>query len=395
MALNIASFAAAMKTIYTKENIENMSYTDHPLMALISKDTNFKGDLKKIPVITSNAQGQSADFATAKANKSDVQTDAFFISRVKNYGIASVDNETMLATEGDSGAFLEAFTTQVDSVMRSVSNTLAVQIYRSGSGSIGQVAAINTLVLTLASVESVTNFERGMNLNLSTADGGGSVKAQTPVITAVDRDNGTITVDSATGIAVNDYLFIEGNYDKAISGLQAWLPITVSGADNFFTVNRSKDKTRLAGVYFDGSAGTMEEAMINAAHRLGREGGKASHVFMNHAAYAQLLIEVGSKVQRVDLKATATISFPGLELNGPRGVLKIVADADCPAGEAYMLDLSTWKLESLKPAPHIINQDGMESLRDSDADSVEFRIGYYAQVSCKAPGRNCRIKLPA
>jgi len=35
----------------------------------------------------------------------------------------------------------------------------------------------------------------------------------------------------------------------------------------------------------------------------------------------------------------------------------------------------------------------MKMLRESSADSVEIRCGYYAQLGCRAPGFNARVTL--
>ena len=55
--------------------------------------------------------------------------------------------------------------------------------------------------------------------------------------------------------------------------------------------------------------------------------------------------------------------------------------------------MNVWKLYSLGKAPRILDSDGMRFLRDSNADSVEVRVGYYAQLGCRAPGWNCNINL--
>jgi hypothetical protein len=58
-----------------------------------------------------------------------------------------------------------------------------------------------------------------------------------------------------------------------------------------------------------------------------------------------------------------------------------------------MLQMDVWKLYSLGAAPKLLNQDGNRVLRQSDEDGVEIRTGYYAQLGCRAPGFNIRLKL--
>jgi hypothetical protein len=87
-----------------------------------------------------------------------------------------------------------------------------------------------------------------------------------------------------------------------------------------------------------------------------------------------------SKIQYIDMKVNAEIMFRGIQINGPRGPIKVVPDQNCPNDRAFMLDMDSWKLYSLGKAPKILDTDGLRMLRDSNADSVEVRVGYYAQL---------------
>lgn len=294
---------------------------------------------------------------------------------------------------------MEAATTEIDGAIHSAARSLAIAMYRSGSGRIGQIASISGATVTLSEVEDITNFEKGMTLVVSASDGGGSVRAGSVLVSGVDRDLGTVTasVNWTSGIsaaAANDYIFVQGDYDAKIKGLLAWLPSTApTSGDSFFSVDRSSDATRLAGIRFEGSAMPIEEALISAASRVAREGGKPTHCFMSYSKYADLEKALGSKVQYIDMKVNAEIMFRGVIVNGPRGPIKVVPDQNCPNDRAFMLELDMWKLYSLGKAPKILDTDGLKMLRDSNADSVEVRVGYYAQLGCRAPGKNANIKL--
>jgi hypothetical protein len=400
-SLDMTAFASALKVHYTAQRIQNMVYRDNPLLAMMSKYEQFGGKNLPIPIKYGIPQGRSASFADAQANKVASKYKDFVLTRVKDYSLASIDNETLEASKGNSNAFIEAATSEIDGAIQSATRSLAVAMYRTKSGSIGQVAAstnVATAVIVLSDVESVTNFEVSMVLEASTADGGGAVKATKRTIIAVDRDLGTVTVDSVlntgTAWAVADFLFVDGDYDAKMSGLLSWLPSTAPTAgDNFFSVDRSADVTRLAGIRFDGSALPIEEALISAASRAAREGGKPDHCFMSYSKYADLEKALGSKVQYVDMKVNPEIGFRGILINGPRGPIKVVPDQNCPSDRAFMLQLDTWKLYSLGKAPQLLDSDGNKMLRESNADAVEVRIGSYAQIGCQAPGFNVNIRL--
>lgn len=339
-------------------------------------------------------------FSTAQANKTNSQLKDFVLTRNSDYSLASISNEVLEASKGNANAFMEAATTEIDGAIQSATRSLAVAIYGTGSGTIGQVAnsSFATPVLTLVEAADVTNFEVGMKLAVSATNGGGSVRAGTLTVVGVDRDAGTVTMSGnlsagIAAIAQNDFISVQGDYDAKVKGLRAWLPDSAPTSSPFFGVDRTADVTRLGGIRFDGSAMPIEEALISAASRVAREGGKPDHCFMNYEQYADLEKALGSKVQYIDLKATAEIAFRGIVINGPRGPIKCIPDQNCPAGRAFMLDLKVWKLYSLGKAPKILDADGMKMLRESSADAVEVRVGYYAQLGSRAPGWNANIKL--
>lgn len=400
MALDMTSFASALKQHYTSDRVENMVYSDNPLLALLPKMESFGGKNLPIPIIYGNPQGRSATFSDAQANKTDAKLKDFVLTRNHDYSLASIDNETLEASKGNANAFMEAATTQIDGAIQSATRSLAIALYGSGSGKLGRVTTGSTgTSITLTNADDVTNFEVGQELVFSTADGGGSVKSGSVTVVGVDRDSGVLTVDAMTAIdggsgsATNDYIFTEGDYDAKVKGLAAWVPASAPSSSAFFGVDRTADVTRLGGIRYDASAMPIEEGLISAASRVAREGGKPDHCFMNYSKFADLEKALGSKVQYVDVKANAEIGFRGIMINGPRGPIKVIPDQNCPSDRAFMLQMNVWKLYSLGKAPKILDADGMKMLRDSSADSVEVRIGYYAQLGCRAPGWNCNIKL--
>ena len=353
-----------------------------------------------IPIIYGNPQNRSATFSTAISQDSSSQLKDFVLTRSKDYSIGNIDNETLEASKGNANAFLEAATVEIDGAIHSAARSLAVALYGTGSGMLGRIASgQTTATITLSDIESITNFEKGMVLVASTANGGGSVKAGTATIVGLDRDLGTITFSAALNtligtIAANDYLFAQGDYDLKIKGLLAWLPSSApTSGDNFFGVDRSSDATRLAGIRFDGSSMPIEEALVSAAARVAREGGKPDYCFMNYSKYADLEKALGSKVQYIDMKVNPEIAFRGIQINGPRGPIKVVPDQNCPNDRAFMLQMNVWKLYSLGKAPKILDTDGLKWLRQASSDGVQVRVGYYAQLGCRGPGFNANVQL--
>ena len=226
-------------------------------------------------------------------------------------------------------------------------------------------------------------------------------------VSGVNRSAGSFTVSAATvtnatdGIpllAVNDYLFIRGDRDEisspargAIAGLEAWIPATAPTNALFFNVDRTQDITRLGGLRMDGSGGPIEEVLIDAAAKVAREGGSLDHYFMSYGKWVELEKALGSKVQYVDLMATATVGFRGIQIQGPKGMIKVMADRSCQSDRIWGLTLNTFKLKSLGEPVKALNLDGLKMLRRHDDDSVEARWGFRGNLGCHAPGMNICI----
>ena len=388
----MTTFAAALKQHYTDEKIENMVYKDNPFLAMIAKYEDFGGENLKLPVKYGLPMGRSATFADAVSNKSASQLKAFLLTRKADYAIASIANETIEASKGNANAFIEAATFEIDGAIEAATRSLAISLYGDGSGQIGVVGSLATTTasndtVTLATIQDITNFEVGMQLNFGTA-------TSNKEISTINRDTGVILLTGASGATTTEAIYVDGDKDNKLTGLGGWLPSSAPGStDSFFGVNRSSDATRLGGIRFDGSSLPIEEALIGAAARVAREGGKPDVCFINYNNFADLEKALGSKVSYVDVKVNPEIGFRGIMVHGPRGPIKVVPDQNCPNGVAYLLQMDVWKLYSLGKAPKILDSDGLKFLRESTADAVEARVGYYAQLGCRAPGFNVRVAL--
>lgn len=407
MALDMTSFEAALKEHYTADAVENLVYMDNPLLALIAKQEDIGGELWKVPLIYGNPQNRSATFSQAASTDTSSELKAFLVTRVKDYSLAKIDNETILASKGNANAFMEAATTEIDGAINSLTRSLATGLYRAGFGKIGAInATVTGTTLTLANSEDIVNFEVGMVLVFSETEGASTLRdsGDSVTVTAVDRSSGSMTVtpdlSGISGLTSGDSIFVKGDRQNSatpsrlkVAGLEAWCPASAPSSSSFFGVDRTSDVSRLGGQRYDASGVPIEEALIEAASRVAREGGKIDHFFMNYAKFSELQKALGSKVQYVDLKVNAEVGFRGIMVNGPRGPVKVIPDQNCPSNRIFGLQLNTWKLGSIGKAVRVINTDGLTMLRVTDADQVQVRYGSYLNLACKAPGFNINVQV--
>lgn len=325
------------------------------------------------------------------------------------------------ASRDDAGAFVDAFKLSMDTGFRNISNDLAHDLYGSGTGSRGNIGTIvtngvtNAVTITLSDPQQVTQFEVGMVL-VSSATDGSTPSTDTVTITGVNRPGGVLTGTasvtpsstlSATWIATA-FLYVQGDIASTgstttssflkVTGLNSWMPIAaVAPGDSFWGVDRSRD-SRLQGVFYNGTSQSIEEALIDAASLVAREGGQPDTAFMSFASYSALEKSLGSKVQYISVKHDlADIAFEALRVQAPYGPINVLPDRNATSQRAYLLQMDTWKFRSLNKSPHILTYgvEGLEGARIGDNDALQVRIGYYGNLICNAPGWNCVVQLSA
>jgi len=404
--LDLTAANAILKELYPAgQPLHNMVYEDNPAFAMIPKFEKFTGKYLPTPMIYGVSQGRSSNFSNAQGNQSPVQAASFLITRKTDYSIATLDNQTMLAAKDDAGAFIETAKLNVDGAIRSATLSATSSLFRSGTGSISSIASggITSGVITLNNINDVAQFEVNQVLQASATDGA-APRAALGYVIAVDRSAGTVTV-SATGLGGaagspslwvgGDFLLQLGDSNNKMSGYAAWCPATAPAAsDNFYGVNRSTDTWRLGGGRYDGSKQPLEEAAVDAASLVAREGGKPNIGISNYASYAAVEKALGAKVQYVDVKGPGEISFRGIRINGPNGEIRWFPDRSCQAATLWLLQENTWQLASLGEVPMILRYaDGNEMLRVYNQDASEVRVGHYSNVRCFAPGWNAQVTL--
>jgi hypothetical protein len=399
MVLDTSTAAAVLKTYYSNQRVTSLTYKDAPLYAMLDKVKDFFGSSYPLPMRVTNPQGRSATFTNAQNQKKESNYKTFSLTRVRDYSLASISTEAILASENDAGAFLRLATAEIDGALDSMRRSISWSLYGDGSGALGQVASSDNTAnsITLTNVEDISKIEVGQTLVVWSAASGGSQRNYdgtntTLTVKSVDRDAGSFAtnedITSSKTIAANDYIFVSGDRGAKLSGLAAWIPSTApTSGDSFFSVDRSVDATRLAGVRITSTGKPADEALVDAARRMGREGANPDTVMTNFGRYASLEKTLGAKVRYKDVEV-AGIAFRGIEVSGPKRAITVLPDADCPANLQYMLTMDTLALYSLKEPIMLLDQDGNKMLRESTADAHEVRVGGYFNFGCVSPRDN-------
>ncbi len=253
--------------------------------------------------------------------------------------------------------------------------------------------------LDLVTDADALNFEVNQKIVTSGTLSGGSVRSGSLTVSAVDRDATSNQVTTSanlsgiTGIAQNDFIYVEGNYDN---GEWVWqigfLPSSPpSSGDPLFGQDRSSDPTRLGGQ----RVAALQPVKRPSSMVLEGQPEKVDNLITFLFPSQTSLLWKRNWNPPFNVKLTPILEQVSVQWKcmPPYGVAKIIPDKDCPVGIAYALQMDTWHFATIGEPVSIIDADGNRILRQSSADGVEVRVGFYGQLACTAPGFNCRIAL--
>ena len=411
-AADSTTYLGALKRLYPQNDIERAVYGECPLVAMMPKRTDLYGEAEHVAIRFGNTSGRSATFANAKANKGSSPIDKWLITTASDYSLFSITGRLIRQSQNKKGAIVDALQEEMDSAMDAMGRSFAKGAYGNGGGAIGRISSgsnVATATITLASLadntvndaNTVVHFEKGQVLNLAATDGTtGTVRVGQVSVKSVDRDAGTVTINEAswstiTGASTGDFIFIDGDFNAKMKGLDAWLPGTApTNGDNFFGMDRSQDANRLAGVRVDGTGLQIEEAIKKFLQRLYRNGAKVTHIFLNDANFLDLDLSMGSRKEYADSKM-GEVGYTGIKFNAPgMKPVEIYPDFNCTFNVGYGLTMPDWSIRGPGNFPFIDDRDGNDRiLREDAADAFEGRIVSYHQMVCTNPSRSGRLKL--
>lgn len=405
-SLDVTSVTAVLKEIYPNGLPKELLYKNAPTLAILPKDTEAGGYGKQIhvPIQFGDPQGRSATFANARTAATPSKYKAFDVTLVNDYGVCFIDGEVLDRTKSDRGTFVKAFKTEVKNTLRQLRNSFIHAMFRNGGGALGQISATSnpaTPTITLALPSDVRFFSIGQILRTATTDGtSGAVKAGSVTLTAINRNTGALTASGnwSAGIgtvAVNDFIFVDGDFGLKVSGFDAWIPPTDPGATPFFGMDRSVDPMRLGGVRQDFSGIPIEEAVPRMLERMWREDATTDVITMHPIDWTNFEIALGSKVVYGDIRASDApqVGFATIKVRGPGGEVDLISDPNEIPNVAHALQLDTWTVYSIGDIPKMLDNDGMAVLRNITSDGVEAQMVYRAQMACTAPGWNGRFQI--
>lgn len=408
MPSNLTQVAFIAKRVYSDDRTTEHTLRDHVFFNMVTRKTVFGGEDFRYAIKTGNPQSISGTFSTAQtqaaaATATGASKGKQLATQPKlKYGVVQIDGPSLERLGGSYQSFFDHVTMEFDSTLEELGDSLAFDLTHDGSGNRGQRASISTNTITLSVADDARNFKEGMVIIASPNADGSSPRTGSSILTAVDEDNGTITMTLAadiTGFANNDFLFRQGDPATGYDGIALHLPLTapVFGSDSFRGIDRGSNPRRLAGVRVNDPNSPIEETagLIGVKIKQSGKNVNGGCAFWNPIRFWECVRRLNAKVEYQKAGGTADYGFEYIMIHTPAGTIKAYSDADMPINRQYVGKVDSVEIRHLGKFPGWITDDGGKmSLRVNNADAVEARARSHSQTVWRVPGEWGVASLP-
>lgn len=401
MAITSAPLFDSLKTYYAKNGVTSLLYKNSPTLEKVEQDF---------------VSGKTANFAALYARSAGVGSNLLAVEaaiaktgRVKEFAVTpanmfageSFGEKELLASRDNAGAYLPIAELKMFNACEGYRKNVAQAFFGDGTGYICDVPATdadgasfislanNAEVTFLFEIYQTMYIDIGTSLKFKTSrTAADDSNAVTFEVTAIDGKK--VTIKNVSGSTYSyqsgDVISIAGAISTSgtrliPTGLAGWLPKTVTAGENFFGIDRSIARDRLAGSHLARDTGNNEkiyEVLQRAIAAVRRYGSKADMIVMNDEDYLTMAAEIEAKTtfQKVNggTKGKAQIGYDGFGFSVITNFLdQIIPDQYCPKGTAYVLDSQVVRMWAFNDASKIMKdgiglEPGKPAVVSSDAD---------------------------
>ena len=276
-----------------------------------------------------------------------------------NYLRIRVSGQAMKATVNDSGSFVRARSSEMTQGGNDLRRDINRQIFTDGNAAIAQCASVSTATITLTTptTTQMNQLHVGMLIDVGTVSDA-DAKGAGLEISSIDKSAGTVTftTNPTAGVGTSHFLYRQGNkLDVDGSGADA-----ADGAGTLELIGLAKivgaAGTSLHNV--DSSTYTSWSSTINSNSGTNRaatdtlfekviddidiESGKSPNLCVTTKGVRRNYAAQLKSMKRFNDGASLTLKggFKALTIDCGDVSLPLVADRDCPANLAYLLNTS-------------------------------------------------------
>lgn len=296
------------------------------------------------------------------------------------------------AAQGGAKAFMDATKFLVANMLRSITKKLEIELLYGQMG-YGTVSSVSGNVITITTAEWAPGiWSGGENMPLEIRDTTGATIRGECVVSSVDLDARTVTVNALPGGTTGtDVLWHKGAYGNEFAGIHKILTNT----GTLFNISATTYSLWKGNTYSAASA-ALSLAKIERAIALAVNKGLDSDVkvVVNPKTWADLLVEQ-TALRKFDASYSPESMASGaksIKFYGQNGMITIEPTIYCKEGYAYVLSMDDFA--RVGSTDVTFKRPGMEGqfFRElENSAGVELRCFSDMALFCSAPGKNVLI----
>lgn len=399
---NLTDQTNLFKINYYKRS-ENMYNSYNVLHGRVKKRYDFTGKQRFVatPMSFSGGVG-SGSLPTANAGNYE----GAIITAKKVYARAEIDRESIKASQGKEGAFVEATKETVQKTVESYMRNCSRILFGDGTGALGSGdgttnvsgagSSADPFVVVIGSASwKEANWEEKDFVNYDSETSLLEVSEVTPstrTVKFVGTSAGLTALSGSGPVPTNKSFYMQGSKDNDPTGLKK-IADAVLGTTSVYgiTAQRRWSMTVEAKSGAGINPGMMNNIMLN----IERKFGKVPNLICTSYVQLEKILEFMEDQKVYNLpnrNVKGQLSFSGVEFMSSRGPIGIFADRFCEDDRMYFLNDNFIEVHH-RPGFGWFDDDGTVFLRSSDSDEYEARYGGYYENYITPTAHGCLTGL--
>lgn len=394
-AQNTASTVSAwLKEIYA-DSLHNLVPEGVRLLKLVKFESGSKelGDKYIQPVALTHEFGFSVGSGAFTLNDAIAATYAEAQVEGKNLLLRTqVSYDAMAKASSTKKAFVKWSEQVLGNMTSSFTKRLEV-LHFYGAASLAQVESVSSNTLTIKTATWASGIwagSEGMTVQAYDAVSGGTVQntanSGVATISSVDLTARTITLDDATGIAADDYLFYRGFYGNELNGIDK----IATNTGSLYNISASSYALWKGNSYSCGSAQlTFKKIQHAIALAVAKGLDEKVTCFVSPATYADLNTDMAAsrKQDSSYSKKKGENGFESICFYGVNGEIEVVPSIYVKEGEAFCVPLKRFKrIGSSDITMRMPGQSEDQLVLQMPSNAgYEMRLFYDGNLFCERP----------
>lgn len=400
MNITIAQISALLEKLILPM-IQDQLFNKTILLKYFKKNVDwitFNNDKIYITALTSGHSGVGFTGATGAITVGKSTDQQMVVSSKYGYGSHIIWDSAIQVAKGKPGAIINLVKKLGKDLETEFKKSLNRQLFGNGKGVLTLINGAGAATAT-QTVDSTRFLRVGQVLEIGTVAEIEAGSADTRTVSTINSKT-SVTFTATLTTADNDVIITEGVWNitdgqyEELDGLTNLVSNnTIDSGSSFQGISRATNDW--TNSFVDATSAVLTEAqivdLVSDVSEFGTPDLIMTTVTLRNK-YSSLLASQKRFMNTVDLKG----GFKGLEVSVGEQPIPMVSDYDCPAGNLFVLDTSTFSLAELNKLQFLADGSGaiMTNVYDTNGKRIpafQTTMKFYGNLVCTNPRANGKL----